>query len=334
MDVSDYLLAGLPIDWTPGFSSSPVQLEGKYRLNSGIFCRITLTPYSSAVIGSFRQVMGTILSIQPKNSSGETREDVVYRMAEDLQSKLLPNFLRHEVRAMLHKMEHLQPLNFFLLQEIDRMQRVTSAVRHRGDHHHVREPAGRAGLHVRRAGAVQLEEDLVGVRHHRVLFTVPGAALAVPRLGLLGPAAPVLDDQLLQPAGLPHRQAPGGHAGAGQRGSLQRDHQARPLPRGSTCTGCTWRAPGGTDATASWWSPSTRCSTSRYQWCTSTPSSLGRQPGQREAILVSALQEAETDGPDLHLRPLPEDRTPPGPLDTVKCRAPLRLQVICRSLCY
>ncbi len=73
-----------------------------------------------------------IVNIQPKESSGgagETRESVVYRMAEDMLSKLPPDYIPHEVKERLKKMDHLKPLHIFLRQEIDRMQKVISTVR-------------------------------------------------------------------------------------------------------------------------------------------------------------------------------------------------------------
>jgi len=43
--------------------------------------------------------------------------------------KLPSDYLGHEVKDKLRKMGHLQPLNIFLKQEIDRIQRVITAVR-------------------------------------------------------------------------------------------------------------------------------------------------------------------------------------------------------------
>uniref|UniRef100_H2ZRD1 Uncharacterized protein n=1 Tax=Ciona savignyi TaxID=51511 RepID=H2ZRD1_CIOSA len=102
--------------------------------------------------------LGTIVSIQPKESSGgagETRESVVFKMADEMLEKLPANFLPHEhpefvldvfaeselnlimikflfffqVKARLQKMGSIQPMNIFLRQELDRMQRVISVVR-------------------------------------------------------------------------------------------------------------------------------------------------------------------------------------------------------------
>ncbi len=76
--------------------------------------------------------LDTILSIQPKDSSGgsgETRESVVYRQAGEMLEKLPSDYIPHEVRARLHKMGAIAPMNIFLRQEIDRMQRVISVVR-------------------------------------------------------------------------------------------------------------------------------------------------------------------------------------------------------------
>ncbi|XP_061572400.1 dynein axonemal heavy chain 5 [Cololabis saira] len=79
-----------------------------------------------------KDVLDTILSIQPKDSSsgqGETREAAVSRLADDMLNKLPPDYVPFEVREHLLKMGPFHPMNIFLRQEIDRMQKVIVLVR-------------------------------------------------------------------------------------------------------------------------------------------------------------------------------------------------------------
>uniref|UniRef100_A0A3B4Y7N6 Dynein heavy chain region D6 P-loop domain-containing protein n=1 Tax=Seriola lalandi dorsalis TaxID=1841481 RepID=A0A3B4Y7N6_SERLL len=66
------------------------------------------------------ETLSTIINIQPKDSgggAGETREASVQRLANEINCV-------SKVKGQLQKMGPLQPMNIFLRQEVDRMQRV------------------------------------------------------------------------------------------------------------------------------------------------------------------------------------------------------------------
>ncbi|XP_044760955.1 dynein axonemal heavy chain 8-like isoform X2 [Coccinella septempunctata] len=77
-------------------------------------------------------MLSQMLSIQPKESGGgggETRESSVTRQAIDMLSKMPPNYDPFEVKERIRIMGQYNPLNIFLKQEIDRMQKVIGNVR-------------------------------------------------------------------------------------------------------------------------------------------------------------------------------------------------------------
>lgn len=78
-----------------------------------------------------KAILDCVLNIQPKDvggGSGETRESIVYKLSDDMLSKLPPDYVPFEVRARLQAMGAYQPMNIFLRQELDRIQRVLTAV--------------------------------------------------------------------------------------------------------------------------------------------------------------------------------------------------------------
>jgi len=78
------------------------------------------------------QVLSTILDISPKDSgggTGESREDVVLREVESLESKLPPDYRGDDVKAGIKALGGQKPLNICLGQEIDRLQKVISVLR-------------------------------------------------------------------------------------------------------------------------------------------------------------------------------------------------------------
>uniref|UniRef100_A0AAV2L334 AAA+ ATPase domain-containing protein n=1 Tax=Knipowitschia caucasica TaxID=637954 RepID=A0AAV2L334_KNICA len=78
------------------------------------------------------QTLSMIVNIQPKDSgggTGETREENVRRSAHEMLQKIPPDYASHQVRLQLQRMGPLQPMNIFLKQEVDRMQRIIIRVR-------------------------------------------------------------------------------------------------------------------------------------------------------------------------------------------------------------
>lgn len=61
-------------------------------------------------------ILDTILNVQPKEGGGgggETRESIVYQLAEDMLRKLPPNYVAFEVRDALTRMGAFLPMNIF-----------------------------------------------------------------------------------------------------------------------------------------------------------------------------------------------------------------------------
>ena len=78
------------------------------------------------------QVLSTILEVQPKQNAGaggETREDVVLRVIDDLQRKLPLDYKPDHVRDALKRLGPTKPLNICLAQEVERLQSVIEVVR-------------------------------------------------------------------------------------------------------------------------------------------------------------------------------------------------------------
>lgn len=74
-----------------------------------------------------KTVLDTILSIEPKDSSGsvgESRESFVARIANDMLGKLPTVYDPFEMKEKLREMGILNPMVIFLRQEIDRMRVV------------------------------------------------------------------------------------------------------------------------------------------------------------------------------------------------------------------
>uniref|UniRef100_A0A6P7GBN3 Dynein heavy chain 8, axonemal-like n=1 Tax=Diabrotica virgifera virgifera TaxID=50390 RepID=A0A6P7GBN3_DIAVI len=94
----------------------------------GLHSNADITYQTNTTIAMFDYM----LAIQPKESGGtggESRESVVQRLAKEMLTKLPNNYDPFEVKDRLKIMGQLNPLNIFLRQEIDRMQKVITIVR-------------------------------------------------------------------------------------------------------------------------------------------------------------------------------------------------------------
>ena len=84
-------------------------------------------------INTAKGILDQILYVQPKESSGskvgETREAVVSRICGDMLGKLPREYTPNEVKEAIIKLGGLQPMNIFLRQEIDRIQKILSLVK-------------------------------------------------------------------------------------------------------------------------------------------------------------------------------------------------------------
>lgn len=71
---------------------------------------------SSVCVCSILGILDTILSVQPKEGGGgggETRESIVYQLADDMLRKLPPKYVSFEVREALQRMGAFLPMNIF-----------------------------------------------------------------------------------------------------------------------------------------------------------------------------------------------------------------------------
>jgi len=80
-----------------------------------------------------KATLSTILDIQPKEGGGGgglTREEIVVKIVDDLQTKLPPDYNGENVRQSIKALGGLgKPLNICLKQEVDRMQKVLKTLR-------------------------------------------------------------------------------------------------------------------------------------------------------------------------------------------------------------
>src|SRR5690606_32030335 len=80
------------------------------------------------------ELFGTLTETQPKGgasgSGGRSRQDIVYDKATELLERLPEFYVEDDYKAKLQKLGGLAiPMNIFLFQEIQRLQRVIAKVR-------------------------------------------------------------------------------------------------------------------------------------------------------------------------------------------------------------
>merc|ERR1712100_793078 len=129
-----------------------------------------------------KQVLGTILDIQPKEGGGGgglTREEIVLNMVNDLQAKIPPDYKADDVKAGIKGLGGMgKPLNICLKQEIDRLQKVISTVRRM-----------LAALKLAIAGTIVMSPELAEALDALFMARVPpawekGSALIAPNMGV------------------------------------------------------------------------------------------------------------------------------------------------------
>ena len=95
----------------------------------GLHCNADI----SYQINTAKGILDQILKVQPKENTGakagESREAVVSKIAEDMLKKLPRDYAPNEVKEAIIKLGGLQPMNIFLRQEIDRIQKILTMVR-------------------------------------------------------------------------------------------------------------------------------------------------------------------------------------------------------------
>ena len=88
--------------------------------------KIVLLHWIALIIHIHFDFFDATLSSNIKDIRKETREAIVYKIAEDMLRKLPRDYVPHEIKEALIRLGGLLPMNIFLRQEIDRMQKILS----------------------------------------------------------------------------------------------------------------------------------------------------------------------------------------------------------------